>query len=105
MRADALRGCQLQCLWVKNAAELPQSIWNNAIVRPLAPLFACEEPGAGELLEVMRNGGLREPDGRGEIADARFVSGLRRNHRKQAHASWIAEGLEHLCELLSVVER
>ena len=64
--------------------------------RPAAPLLALDEPGVDELLHVMRDGRLREPERLGEVADADGLAGVRREQVHDPHARRVAEGAEEL---------
>lgn len=65
---------------------------DEAVVGPFAALFAGDESGFGEDLEVVGDGGLAEAYGFGEVADAGFLAGLGGNDGDEPDAGGVAEG-------------
>src|SRR5450631_2214328 len=88
----------------QSVAQSGQGLFDDAVVRPLAALIAGDEPGIDELLHVVRDRGLGQPDGVGQVTNARFAVVVRGDEREQAHPRWIAEGLEHAGETGGIVD-
>ena len=64
-------------------------------VGPLAALLALEQPGVDELLQVVRDGRLRQSERLDQVADADRLRAVG-EHVHDPHPSRIAERLEHL---------
>ncbi len=69
---------------------------------PLAPLLAFEDPGLGELGEMVADRRLGTAAGLGEVARARLAILARRDEREQPEPHRIGECLEESGELVGV---
>lgn len=78
--------------------ERVEGLVHDAVVRPLTALLAGDQPDVDELLEMVRDGRLREPDRAGELADAGFPRRVCRDEGKQPYPSRVGEGLEDPCQ-------
>src|SRR5207253_2077096 len=73
----------------------------KAIERPDAALCHVHEPGLAKLGHVMRNGRLRDVEGRREVADADRLLGIAEAQRN-LEPRWVREGLQNLGRLFDL---
>jgi hypothetical protein len=65
----------------------------DRVVGPFAALFAVEQTGIGEPLQVVRDGRLRQPERRDQLADAYRLAGVDEQVH-EPHAGGFAERSE-----------
>src|SRR5699024_10007691 len=84
-----------------------EGVDGGAVVGPAPALLAGDEPGLDEQLHVVGDGGLGEPDGLGEVADAHLAVAAAGDHRHELDPGGVAERLEHLGQVVGdgVVDR
>lgn len=77
---------------------------NDAEVRPASALLAGGEAGLDEQTHVVRDGGLRECDRFGEVADAGLTILGGGDERQQAETCGVSEGLEDRGDALGIID-
>src|SRR5699024_119463 len=79
----------------ENLAEGVEGLWDDGVVGPLAALVTGEQAGLGEDLEVVRERGLGQVDGLGEVGHAGLGSLVGGDDGEQAQPGGVGQGLEH----------
>src|SRR5215212_10883175 len=80
--------------WRQELRERGEGRRHQLVVGPLSALFALENAGVDENLEVVRDGGLTEADRLRQITDAGFGIGMRGDEGHQAQPRGLSNGLE-----------
>ena len=75
----------------EQVAQRPQLAGNDAEEGPAAALFAFDQTGLEQHLEVVGDGRLAEAERLGEVADAGFVVGLRLNQAEEAQTRRVGQ--------------
>src|SRR5690625_6605384 len=89
----------------EDLAEGVEGLGDDGVVGPLAALVSGEQPGVGEDLEVVGDGGLGQVNWLGEVADACLPSLVGGDDGEQAQAGGVGQGLEHRCEVARLAVR
>lgn len=71
-----------------------QALWSGVIVRPLVSHLFANEPGFHQLRQVVREGGLADPEAIGHVAGANARAAVRGNVVQQLHSDRIGQHLE-----------
>jgi hypothetical protein len=82
-----------------------QPLRKDAVVDPPAPLFAPEQAGLVQDLEMVADRGLGQPERLGEVAHARFPVGTGRDQADDSQAGRIGQNAQRRGELARLVPR